>query len=84
MTIQTQSASQKIAEFKCPLVPCGKFGWPYLGKPQQPQEQHYIPIPISVCSIFLCPNNGVAANVWHFKSVCTCKQLHTVAVWMML
>ena len=46
--------------------------------------QGYINIAISVCSIFLCPNNGVAANVWDFKSVHRCKQLHTVAVGMML
>ena len=23
-------------------------------------------IPISVCSIFVCPNNGMAASVWDF------------------
>ena len=23
-------------------------------------------IPVSVCSVFLCPNNGMAASVWDF------------------
>ena len=26
----------------------------------------YIHIPISVCSIIVCPNNGMAASVWDF------------------
>ena len=26
-----------------------------------------LPIPISVCSIFLCPDNGMAARVWDFN-----------------
>ena len=25
-----------------------------------------LPIPVSVCSIFMCPNDGVAASVWDF------------------
>ena len=25
-----------------------------------------LPIPISACSIFLCPDNGMAASVWDF------------------
>ena len=25
-----------------------------------------LPIPASVCSIFMCPNNGMAASVWDF------------------
>ena len=98
MIIQTHLVSQKIGEFKRFVVPCGKFGSPYPGKAQRPQEQCYIPIAISVCSvflcqnngmsasvcsIFLCPNNGVAASVWDFKSVCRCK-LHVGAVGIML
>ena len=26
---------------------------------QQPQEQRYLPIPTSSCSIFVCPNSGI-------------------------
>ena len=44
------------------IFPGGKFGSPYPGKAQQPQEQRY-PL-LSVCAVFsLCPNNGVAARV---------------------
>ena len=25
-----------------------------------------LPIPISVCSIFVCPDNGMDASVWDF------------------
>ena len=25
-----------------------------------------LPIPISVCSILMCPNSGMAASVWDF------------------
>ena len=32
------------------FVPCGKFGSPYLGKAQQPQEQRYPFLP--VCAVF--------------------------------
>ena len=46
----------------------GKFGSPVCIRLQQPQEQRYnIPIPTSVCGIFLCPDNGMAACVWVFK-----------------
>ena len=61
--IQTHLVSQKIGEFKRFVVPCGKFGSPYPGKAQRPQEQCYIPIAISVCSVFLCQNNGMSISV---------------------
>ena len=61
--IQTHLVSQKIGEFKRFVVPCGKFGSPYPGKAQRLQEQRYIPIAISVCSVFLCPNNGMSISV---------------------
>ena len=53
------------------IVPCGKFGSPYLGKAQQPQEQRY---PFLV----VCQNNGMAANVW---DLVTCAQMlmHEIA-----
>ena len=28
-----------------------------------------LPIPISVCSILMCPNSGMAASVWDFQHV---------------
>ena len=34
------------------IIPCGKFGSPYLGKVQELQEQRY-PF-LSVCAVFLC------------------------------
>ena len=40
------------------IVPCGKFGSPYLGMEQQPQEQRY-PF-LSVCVVFWC----VQTVVW--------------------
>ena len=55
--------STSLSFFVLRVVLCGKFGSPYLGKAQQPQRAA-LPIPISVCSIFLCPNDGVAASVW--------------------
>ena len=39
-----------------------KFGSLYLGKAQQLQE----PVPISVCSIFVCSDDGMAASVLYF------------------
>ena len=40
------------------IVPCGKFGSPYLGKAQQPQEQRY-PF-LSKCTVF----SQVQKMVW--------------------
>ena len=34
-----------------------------------------LPISTSVCSIFLCPNNGMAASVWDFDA-CSCTWLY--------
>ena len=47
------------------MVQRGKFGSPYLAKAHQPQGAA-LPIPISVCSVFVCPNNGMVARVWDF------------------
>ena len=58
------------------IVPCGKFGSPYLGKAQQPEEQRY-PFLSGVCSIFVCPSTYVDAFDYtrglygHCKRVCT-------------
>ena len=30
------------------------------------RKRAVLPIPISVCSVFICPNNGMAASVWNF------------------
>ena len=48
------------------IVPYRRLGLPYLSKAQQPQGAA-LPIPISGCSIFLCPNNGMAASVRDFN-----------------
>ena len=60
------------------IVPYRRLGLPYLSKARQPQGAA-IPIPIGVCSIFLCPNNGMAASVWDFNvrtDVYTCDCTH--------
>ena len=44
------------------FIPCRKFGSPTLGKGTA-AARAALPIPISVCSIFVCPNNGMAASV---------------------
>ena len=49
--------------FQCFFAHCGKFGSPYLGKAQQPQEQRY-PF-LSVCAVFSC----VQTMVWPVASV---------------
>ena len=52
------SSSFFLFFFEYLFVPCGKFGWPYPGNAQQPQEQRCSFL--SVCSIFLC----VQTMVW--------------------
>ena len=51
------------------IATCRKFGLPFLGKAQQPQEQ--LPIPISGCSIFVHPNNGMAESASLGFLMCT-------------
>ena len=63
------------------VVPCGKSGrlaWIR----QSSHKSSSIPISTSVCSVFVCPNNGFAASVWDFLRVrrCWCVWLHTWAV----
>ena len=45
------------------LMPCGKFGSPYLGQTTT-AARAALPIPNSACGIFVCPNGGMAANAW--------------------
>ena len=45
---------------KCFIVPSVKFRSPYMGKALEPQEQRY-PF-LSVCAVFVCPNNAMAAS----------------------
>ena len=51
--------------FNTSLIFCGKFGSPYLGKVTA-AARAALPISISVRSIFVCPNNGMATSVWDF------------------
>ena len=46
------------------LCPLREIRSPYLGKVQQLKEQRYVSIPIGACSIFGCPDNGMAASAW--------------------
>ncbi len=50
------------------FVPCGKCGWPYLGKTQKPQEQCYSFLSVSfglvfVVVVLVCPNSGIGCQV---------------------
>ena len=45
----------------------GKFGSSYPGKGMwQPKEQRFPFLSVCVCSIFVCPDTGMAACVWDF------------------
>ena len=46
------------------LIPCGKFGSPYLGKVPTAAARASLPIDNSACGIFVCSNEGMAANAW--------------------
>ena len=46
-------------------IPCGKFGSPYRGTTAAVRAA--LPILVSVCSIFVCPNNCMAASVTIFN-----------------
>ena len=46
-------------------VPCEKFGSSYLGKAIA-VARAVLPIRTCVCSVFLCPVNGMATSVWDF------------------
>ena len=59
------------------FVPCGKFGSPYLGKAQQPQEQLY-PF-LSVCAVFSCVQTMVWLPVFGIFNVCAQMMMHTIA-----
>ena len=58
---------QQTAFLKYFHVPCGETRIPLPGKAEQPQEQCY-PFLISLRSIFVCANNGMATTVqvWDF------------------
>ena len=44
-------------------IPCRKLGSPSLKKVTA-AARAVLPIPTHVCSIFVCPNNGMAVSVW--------------------
>ena len=53
--------------FSTSLSLTGKVGRsPYLDEGTAAAKRAALPIPINVCSSFVCPDNGVAANVWDF------------------
>ena len=56
----------------------GKIWSPYLDKATTPASAA-LPVPTSVCSIFVCSNSGMAANICDFHS-CWCMRLHTGSV----
>ena len=45
------------------LVPCSKFGLPYLGKATA-NTRAALPIPNSACGIFVYPSKSMAASTW--------------------
>ena len=46
-----------------PFISCCKFGSPYLRKTTAAARAAIL-IPIRVCSISVCPDNGLTASVW--------------------
>ena len=55
------------------FVPCGRFGWPYLGKAQQPQKQRY-PF-LSVCAYCPVSKHDMATGF----STCAQTLMHAIA-----
>ena len=53
------------------FIPCGKFRWPCLGKTTA-ATRAALPIPTSVCCIFMCPENGNSCQCLGFL---TCVQM---------
>ena len=51
-----------VSVLPCPL---GEI-WITLPRQDRAAMRATLPIPVSVCSIFMCPNNSVAASVWDF------------------
>ena len=45
------------------LIPCGKFGSPYLGKATA-AARAAVPISNNACSIFVFPKKRIAAKAW--------------------
>ena len=58
------------------FIPCRKFGSPTLGTGTA-AARAALPIPIRVCSSFLCPNHGMGASVWGFLT-CALMLLHAI------
>ena len=56
-----------LSPFFSLLGPCRKFGSPYLVKPHDGTAHTTLPFHTSVCSCFMCPNNGVVASVGIFN-----------------
>ena len=60
------------------MVPCGKFGSPYLGEAQQPQEQRYLLL--AVCAVLSCVQTIVRLPVFEIFNAradveaCDCSQ----------
>ena len=50
---------------------CKKFGLPYLGKATT-AARTVLPIPTSMCRMFMCLNNGIAVSVRDFQWVHRC------------
>ena len=64
------------------MIPCGKFGLPYLGKAAA-AARAALPISTSVRTIFVCPNGvqngtqpafGIFLNVYIDAEACDCTQ----------
>ena len=53
---------KKTKNKKTSLIPHGKFGLVYLGTVTA-ATRATLPIPTHVCSVFMCPNSGMAVSV---------------------
>ena len=54
-----------------------KIGSPDLGEVTA-ATRAALPIPASVCSVLMCPNNSMVANVWDFQRAHRCWLMHTI------
>ena len=74
---------KKIFFFSISFIPCRQLGLPYVGRAsvavRAAAARAVLPIPNSACSIFMCPNKGMAAMLGTFNmhldvKACVCTQ----------
>ena len=61
-SLNLKQTNKQAKKKKTSLIPHGKFGLVYLGTVTA-ATRATLPIPTHVCSIFMCPNSGMAVSV---------------------